>query len=293
MKISTIIMLKKKLITFDNYIFFGLLKFINKYLKFFFISTSDTFSGWGMRTQTNLPWKNTLNKESADFEKINKNLLNLVKNKKFILSKFIQEEKNETKQIDYLLKTLDELKWRHFIIYTSVLLAKKFSNQKINLVEAGVCDGLSIYFALSALKNIKKNVYLYDSWKKMKKNLLKKNELRHLNDYDYLDLENTKKNLKLFSKYLIYNVGYIPNIFKDHTFPKNLSWLHIDLNSSKSTIDILNFYYNKLNSKGVILFDDYNHISYEESKIAIDKFLKNKHGQFINFPTGQSLFIKL
>ena len=56
---------------------------------------------------------------------------------------------------------------------------------------------------------------------------------------------------------------------------------------------INNFFYKKIDTNGVILFDDYNHLSYEPTKIAIDNFLKNKKGQFINFPTGQSIFIKI
>ena len=50
--------------------------------------------------------------------------------------------------------------------------------------------------------------------------------------------------------------------------------------------------YKKILPNGVILFDDYNHLSYEPTKLAIDKFFKNKEGQFITLPTGQSIFIK-
>ena len=82
MKINTVIKIKKNIIIFDKYIFFGLLKFIYKHLIKKFISSGNTFNGWGMTTQTNLPWKNTLNNESKEFEKINKALLNLVKKKK-------------------------------------------------------------------------------------------------------------------------------------------------------------------------------------------------------------------
>lgn len=48
----------------------------------------------------------------------------------------------------------------------------------------------------------------------------------------------------------------------------------------------------KINSGRIILFDDCNHLSYKPNKRAIDKFFKRKQGQFINFPTGQLIFIK-
>jgi len=281
---------KEIIIILDKYIFFNLIKTIYLSLKSFFISSGMTFNGWGMTTYTNLPWKDKKNKDSIEFEKINKKLIMLVKKKKFVLSQILKEEE----KLKHVLKTLDELKWRHYVVYISTLLAIKTSKKKINFVECGVCDGLTIFYALNALKK-KGNfsVFLYDSWKEMKKEFLKDNELHHLGDYGYLSLKNTKKNLKRFNKNLIYNVGYIPNVFDHHIYPENLSWLHIDLNASKPTIDVLNFFYKKINSNGVILFDDYNHLSYEPTKIAIDNFFKNKKGQFINFPTGQSIFIKI
>jgi hypothetical protein len=245
-----------------------------------------------MITYTNLPWQKTLNKESKDFEKINDKMKTLVKSNKFILSQILKEEKKKKKKISHVLNTLDQLKWRHYIVYITALLAIKNQKEKLNFVECGVCDGLTIFYVLNAIRKKKYSVFLYDSWKEMRRNFLKKDELHHLGDYDYLNLNNTKQNLKNYEKNLIYNVGYIPQVFKKHNYPKKISWLHIDLNASKPTIDVLNFFYKKILPNGVILFDDYNHLSYEPTKLAIDKFFKAKNGQFINLPTGQSIFIK-
>ena len=48
----------------------------------------------------------------------------------------------------------------------------------------------------------------------------------------------------------------------------------------------------KLENNGVILFDDYAHINYEDTRKVIDNFLYNKEGNFLHFPTGQAFFIK-
>ena len=69
-----------------------------------------------------------------------------------------------------LNKIIDELSWRHYIVFNSVLLASKnISESKINLAECGVCDGLTIYFAVKAceLLNINKKIYLYDAWENL------------------------------------------------------------------------------------------------------------------------------
>ena len=58
----------------------------------------------------------------------------------------------------------------------------------MNLAECGVCDGLTIYFAIKAceISNKAKKAYLYDSWE-----TLADNKLRF--KYDYLDINVTKK----------------------------------------------------------------------------------------------------
>ena len=181
------------IILLDKYVFFNLIKTFYLFLKSYFFSTGITFNGWGMITYTNLPWQNTKNKESIEFEKINNKMKLLVKSNKFKLSQILKEEKEKKKKINHVLNTLDQLKWRHYIVYISALLAIKNQKKKINLVECGVCDGLTIFYVLNAIKNKKYSVFLYDSWKEMRRDFLKKNELHHLGDYDYLNLNNTKK----------------------------------------------------------------------------------------------------
>ena len=50
------------------------------------------------------------------------------------------------------------------------------------------------------------------------------------------------------------------------------------------------FFYDKINSEGIIIFDDYGRMALE--KQVIDEFFLDKQGNFISFPTGQAIFIK-
>ena len=88
MKKKNINYFKEIIIILDKYIFFNLIKTIYLSLKSFFISSGMTFNGWGMTTYTNLPWQDTKNKDSIEFEKINKKLIMLVKKKKLFLVKY-------------------------------------------------------------------------------------------------------------------------------------------------------------------------------------------------------------
>lgn len=286
----------KIIIKIDKYFFFSFLRILYRYCKSFFLRNL-TFDGWGMTTTTNPPWTYNNNNEIIKFEEINNKLIQLFKDGKFILTQFRIKDgkKNKKEEIEKCLKTLDTLKWRHLIVYYSFLLAKKFTQKEMNIVECGVCDGLTIFYAINAYtkKKYDLKVYLYDSWQKLERKHLNDQELHQLGSYSYLDINITKNNLRDYSKNLIFNVGYIPEIFTSSNYPKHLSWLHIDLNSAFPTLEALKFFYEKLNSKGIILFDDYGHKSYETTKYVIDNFFNDLDGQLIVFPTGQAMFIKI
>jgi hypothetical protein len=245
-----------------------------------FKKKEKTFNGWGLTTTDTIPpWRNKDNKENIFFNKINSNLIDLVEKKEFRLTQF------DYKNTDYK-KILDELAWRHYIVFNSVILASKnISLNNMNLVECGVCDGLTIYFAIKAceISNKQKKAYLYDTWE-----TLEDDKLRF--KYDYLDIDITKKNLNSFQENLVFNKGLIPDVFKNATNPSEVSWLHIDLNSKDATKSSLDFFYDKLMSGGIVLFDDYG--GFDDTRKVIDNFFDNKNGHFINYPTGQGVFIK-
>ena len=244
------------------------------------------FQGWGMTTTQAPPWIGvSTNKTYIEFNKAEKILFKNIKLKKFNLSQF-SNEKN-------ILEVLKSLRYRHYIVYYSSLLA--FSGTKSrNIVECGVCDGLTVFFAINKFNNSQNfKAFLYDSWSDMKaKYLITKSEKKEIGSYDYLDVNSTKKNLINYKKNLIFNKGYIPESFKTSLNPKTISWLHIDLNSSLPTEESLKFFFPRLEKNGVILFDDYGWKGYEDSRKIIEKFLKNKKGDFFHLPTGQAFFIK-
>ena len=112
-----------------------------------------------------MPWNSFYkNKNLKDFQKIEKKILQKLKHKKFYLSQFNSFQNSYEKNRDILLS----LKYRHFNVYISTLMATK-NTKSNNYVECGVCDGLTIFFN-SQLHEIKKRkkVYLYDSWSKIR-----------------------------------------------------------------------------------------------------------------------------
>ena len=241
-----------------------------------------------MKTKTCPPWmymSPTSSKNSAlpYFLEIQKELEDNIKSNYINLNQFGK------KSLDKVI----ELKWRHYIVALSIKFATK-EKTEINLVETGVADGLTAWFALKTISKEKKKInkfYLYDSWEKMNEKYLDEKEYKKINKFSKNDLENTKNNLREFSN-IEYVKGFIPDIFEnkniDHT--KNCNWLHIDLNSSGPTIDTLNFFEKKMVDNGVILFDDFGWVSHELARVEIEKWCAKRNGILWPFPTGQAIF---
>lgn len=251
------------------------------YLKYFSYKTK--FSGWGMTTAHEFPWKDEYNEEI--FRKTSVDVKN---NFEFGVDTTGIQKHN-----------VDSMLWRHWIISFSVRHAILFCNsQEYNFVECGVGEGVSSFFALREISSNKKinkkySFHLYDSWNAMRKEDLFSSEESKSGSYSNLNVDITKKNLFEFKNNTVYHIGFIPESF-DHEpeSPNSIIYLHIDLNSAKTTLSTLEFFYSKLVSNGLIIFDDYGWLEYGETKKIIDKFLKDKNGILQKLPTGQAIFFK-
>ncbi len=237
------------------------------------------FSGWGMTTNTFPPWQDPANELAQDFIKANEAMVQSVLEGQF---KLAQWETVKDKR-----GLLRGLMWRHYIVFWSARFAELTGGS--NIAECGVCDGLTAYFAISALKN-KCRAFLYDSWQAMSVEYLLESEKDHVGDYGYLAMEETMKNLSNFNTVFIR--GFIPESFKGANNPETIMWLHIDLNSALPTLESLKHFFEKLSAGGVILFDDYAGRGFTDTKVAIDTFLADKKGTLLHIPTGQAIFFK-
>ena len=225
-----------------------------------------------MTTEHEIPWINDL-----EFQKTNQ----------VIKQSFISDGVVNTPEIN-----TDILLWCHWNVVFCIRYVLKFTKpDNFNFVECGVASGMSAYCALTELKDKSYDFHLYDSWGIMKSKYLNDDEKQHIGKYEEQNIQNTKKNLDSFSDKIKYHVGYIPETF-DNLAPNEISYLHIDVNSAKTTLEILEFFYPRLISNGIILFDDYGWSAYNETRKIVDKFLNEKDGILFISPTGQSIFYK-
>ncbi|HVM73376.1 MAG TPA: TylF/MycF/NovP-related O-methyltransferase [Candidatus Paceibacterota bacterium] len=237
------------------------------------------FEGWGMTTEAVPPWRNPRDDTARDFLQVHEALVKEVLAGRFRLAQF--DAVNDKEALLY------SLMWRHYIVFWSARYAQTAMGN--TLAECGVCDGLTVYFAMKALGKDHK-AFLYDAWEGMDAQHLLENEHKHLGDYAYLDIEDTKKNLSTFNT--IFIKGFIPESFAGAEKPTGVVWLHIDLNASLPTTDSLRYLFDQIPAGGVVLFDDYAGQAYTDTKKAVDTFFSNKKGILLPLPTGQAIFFK-
>lgn len=242
------------------------------------------FVGWQMASNHKLPWV-----DKYHWSGFRKSCEDIKKCFNFGL----------TETIGITAENVDTLLWRHWIIAFSIRYAIEFTGlEGTILAECGVGDGMSAFFALREMTDYKKNhpnieftMHLYDSWSSLRKEELLESEYNIIGKYNDNYLNRTKENLKEFEDNLVYHIGYIPESFEmSPQIDKKMIYLHIDLNSAKPTYDALQFFYPKLVSGSVILFDDYGWEGFEDTKEIVDDYFANKQGILMKLPTGQAIY---
>ena len=163
--------------------------------------------------------------------------------------------------------------------------------------ECGVGQGFSTFFAMREASSIPKigsnfSMHLYDSWKAMRKQDIPEGLPEYWSSsYGKLEIEITKQNLGEFNHNTVYHNGYIPeSFFVDPKSPDSIVYLHIDLNAHKPTLDALKFFYPRAVDGAVIIFDDYGHAGFEDTKKVVDEFFSDKNGLLQKLPTGQAIY---
>lgn len=186
----------------------------------------------------------------------------------------INQTKNES---DMLLTNFEA-----YQIFVTVKNLKKITG---DIAEVGVYNGGSAKLICEA-KGTKK-LFLFDTFE-------------GLPDIDQIDKSDWKKgqfasNIVRVKNYLAEynNVFFYKGLFPSTAKPlvKHIfSFVHLDVDIYKSTLDCLDFFYPRMSKGGIIISHDY----YSKSiRKAIEDFFKNKPEAIIELPGSQCLISKL
>jgi hypothetical protein len=226
-----------------------------------------TFEGWGMSNQHALPWAD--DPSWGHFEAA-------------AAAMRTEFEHGLSDETEISSATVDGLRWRHWVVAFAVRYVCAFSEGPVSMVECGVGDGLTAYFACHEAEHLGRayEFHAYDAWAEV-------STAHSEHSYGSLALDRTQRNL---SKYHVdYHVGFIPETLAEGA-PSSVHYLHLDLNAVAPTKAALEHFLPALAPRAAVLFDDYAHARYEDQRHYVDEFCRTHGGALMKLPTGQAIW---
>lgn len=174
------------------------------------------------------------------------------------------------------------------VLYDAVLATKDVEG---SIAELGVYKGGTAY--ILALLSQSKTVHLFDTYEGIPNIGTDSDGVYQHEEGDFGDtsLENVKLFLKDFS-----NINYHKGLFPDTTsavLQDNFSLVHIDCDMYQGVISSLEFFYPRVSTGGVMLFDDYAWRRCPGVATALAEFLKDKPEELIHTTDYQVCIHKL
>jgi len=165
------------------------------------------------------------------------------------------------------------------------------SNVPGDTAECGVYKGCGSYIILDSNKesSFDRVHHVFDSFEGLSNPSGKDGEYWTANDLS-IEEDFVRKNLIKFKNVEFYK-GWIPNRF-DEVRERNFSFVHVDVDLYEPTLDSIRFFYERINTGGLFVCDDYGFLTCPGATAAIDEFLISKQEKMVSLPGGGGFFIK-
>ncbi|HEX2228037.1 MAG TPA: TylF/MycF/NovP-related O-methyltransferase, partial [Candidatus Binatia bacterium] len=142
------------------------------------------------------------------------------------------------------------------------------------------------------LKKHKTKLYLFDSFAGLPKVNQEKDRWFNEGEFCAGSVEHVRQLLSPFKNFVDIREGWIPQTFQGLD-NNSYALVHLDLDIYQSTLDCCNYFYPRLVTGGILLFDEYGFAAAEGEKEAVDEFFADKAESPIAPPTGQAFVVKL
>lgn len=178
-------------------------------------------------------------------------------------------------------------KVRCFIIFQFITHTKSING---DVAEVGVYRGGTARLIAEILEEGKKHLHLFDTFEGMPE-VDERQDIHQQGDFSDTSIKQVKRFLDGFSK-----VHFYQGVFPQTASPvinNKFSFVHIDVDIYQSVLDSCGFFYPRMVSGGIIVFDDYGFVSCPGAKRAVDDFFASRAEQPCYLPTGQCFVIKI
>jgi len=240
--------------------------------------------------------KNSVNKILRYFNlelKSTKHITNWLDEKEFHLLYDKAQQKTQMLDTDN-----EHRRQRHFMLLQFLHLLGKPKNA---VVECGSWRGLSSYQICHYL-----NKYYQESPSTVKYHIFDSFEgLSDLSKEDIpvvshvtpgkkgilnCSLDVVSENLKEFP-FITYHKGWIPTKFHQVEDEK-FSFVHIDVDLYQPIVDAIEFFYPRLETGGMMIFDDYAYLQFPGALKAVEEFVEKTKCRRLKLTTGQAVIFK-
>ncbi|MBI5540683.1 MAG: class I SAM-dependent methyltransferase [Bacteroidia bacterium] len=197
------------------------------------------------------------------------------------------------KQDTVFVKCYNESKKRSLLdvkkAYILFLCAKNAVNIEGDYAELGVFKGAGSKLMLEGSFH-KKKILLFDTFEGLPD--VNKEFDNHWDKGSLGDVSFNEIKTFLKEDNFTFYKGYFPESANNLSENTKFSFVHIDFDIYQSTLDALEYCYNKMSHNGIILIDDYGVLACPGVKKAVDDFFIDKSEMIIPNLNGQCIIIK-
>lgn len=186
---------------------------------------------------------------------------------------------------------------RHTVVsrdrcYILASLAAYAVHLRGDFAECGVYKGGTALLISRMLKDSKKMFYLFDSFQGLPPANNQYDNYYGDGYFSDASADDVRALLGGFQAFVEIREGWIPETFvglEDNRF----ALVHIDVDLYQSALDCCAYFYPRVVSGGVLIFDEYAFPAARGEKDAVDQFFANKPESPITLPTGQAIILKI
>ena len=164
-----------------------------------------------------------------------------------------------------------------------------------DFAESGVYKGGSAYLMASTLASRSappRQVHLFDTFEGMPSTANDDPSGIKEGQFGDTSLTAVKDYLRDFP-FVSFHPGHIPATLESVN-DRRFAFVHIDVDLYLTTRDCLEFFYDRMVTGAVMVFDDYGYAAFRDSvKRAVDEFFRDKEEMPMSLRTGQCIVIKL
>lgn len=185
-----------------------------------------------------------------------------------------------------------DIRWRIHTLIWAAIQAEKLEG---DFVDCGAGFGLfaSAIFSYLDFGNSTKKYYMIDSFQGLSEKHSSVAEMQNVGGYYARNNPWYDEIVQNFGKFANTKIikGFVPDVLSDVDVEK-IAFLSIDMNTTIPEKEALEFFWDKIVSGGIIIFDDYGFGGHEAQKASHDEFAKNHNLLIYTSPTGQGILIK-